>query len=108
MKALPASAHGSQGHLDANIQAADSKMRVHDPKEDFVGQAQRDIFTSSHNPSVKIQFTVTPNCRDAGGCFLAVCTGGKENNFGKQLASLWHFFLNPTSSPSVVSLISYQ
>lgn len=22
-------------------------------------------------------------CRDAGGCFLAVCTGGKENSFGK-------------------------
>ena len=33
---------------------------------------RRDIFTSRDNPSVKIQFIVTPNCRDAGGCFLAV------------------------------------
>lgn len=46
--------------------------------------------------------------REAGGCCLAACTGGKENSFGKHLASLWHISLDPTSSPSVVSLIPYQ
>lgn len=94
----------SQGHLDANIQAADrARWEYRIPRRILWVRPRRDIFTSSHNSSVKIQFTVPPNCRDAGGCFLDVCTAGKENSFGKQLANLWHFFLDLISSPSVVS-----
>ena len=47
-------------------------MRVRDPKDDFVGQAQKGYIHFKRQSIVKIQFIVTPNCRDAGGCFLAV------------------------------------
>ena len=59
-----------------------------------------------HWPKFSSQLHLT--ARKAGGCCLAACTGGKENSFGKHLASLWHISLDPTSSPSVVSLTPYQ
>lgn len=57
----------SQGHLDANIQATNrTRWEYRIPRRILWVRPRRDVFTSSHNPSVKIQFTVTPNCRMPG------------------------------------------
>ena len=62
---------------------------VKDPKGRFYGSGLEVTYTSSsHMLLAELQFTVTPNCREAGECFPAVCPGGKENKFGKHLASL--------------------